>query len=108
MLGGCQEEASMLTTSHCCVCPGSRVSSDDLLTRLVNVLGSLQGHRLDSLSILDRVNHESWCDGGRSPGLHFSHLKVRVGAQRAAPLCWALVCNQRPRAEAPAWALCQL
>lgn len=61
MLGGCQEEASMLTTSHRCVCPGSRVSSDDLLTRLVNVLGSLQGHRLDSLSILDRVNHESFC-----------------------------------------------
>lgn len=86
MMGGCQEEASVLTTSHRCVCPGSRVSTDDLLTRLLNVLGSLQGHRLDSLSILDRVNHESWCDGGRSPGLNFGHLKVRVGAQRARSL----------------------
>lgn len=53
-----------------------RVSTDDLLTRLLNVLGSLPGHRLDSLSLLDRVNHESWCDGGRSPGLNFGHLKM--------------------------------
>ncbi|XP_074220812.1 protein mab-21-like 4 isoform X2 [Camelus bactrianus] len=36
----------------------------------------LQGHRLDSLSILDRVNHESWRDGGQGPGLTFGHLKT--------------------------------
>lgn len=53
-----------------------RVSTDYLLTRLLGALGSLRGHRLDSLSILDRVNHESWRDGGRSPGLTFSHLKT--------------------------------
>ncbi|KAB1279065.1 Uncharacterized protein Cadr_000007647 [Camelus dromedarius] len=53
-----------------------RVSTDYLLTRLLGVLGSLQGHRLDSLSILDRVNHESWRDGGQGPGLTFGHLKV--------------------------------
>ncbi|XP_029789372.1 protein mab-21-like 4 [Suricata suricatta] len=53
-----------------------RVSTDYLLTRLLGALGSLQGHRLDSLSILDRVNHESWRDGGQSPGLTFSHLKT--------------------------------
>ncbi|XP_077613466.1 protein mab-21-like 4 [Crocuta crocuta] len=53
-----------------------RVSTDYLLTRLLGALGSLQGHRLDSLSILDRVNHESWRDGGRSPGLTFGHLKT--------------------------------
>lgn len=53
-----------------------RVSTDYLLTRLLNALGSLQGHRLDSLSILDRVNHESWRDGGQSPGLSFGHLKM--------------------------------
>lgn len=66
-----------------CVCLGPRVSTDYLLTRLLSELGSLPGHRLDSLSILDRVNYESWCDGGQSPGLTFSHLKVRVGAQGA-------------------------
>lgn len=65
-----------------------RVSTDDLLTRLLNVLGSLQGHRLDSLSILDRVNHESWCDGGRSPGLNFGHLKM--------VLLWAAVLFPAP------------
>lgn len=56
-----------------------RVSTDHLLARLLSALGTLPGHRLDSLSILDRVNHESWCDGGRSPGLTFSHLQVRGG-----------------------------
>ncbi|KAL4690105.1 hypothetical protein H8959_012896 [Pygathrix nigripes] len=39
-----------------------RTSTDYLLTRLLGELGSLQGHRLDSLSILDRINHESWRD----------------------------------------------
>lgn len=53
-----------------------RVSTDYLLTRLLAALGSRQGHRLDSLSILDRVNHESWRDGGQSPGLTFGHLKT--------------------------------
>uniref|UniRef100_A0A9L0IT66 Mab-21 like 4 n=1 Tax=Equus asinus TaxID=9793 RepID=A0A9L0IT66_EQUAS len=53
-----------------------RVSTDYLLTRLLGALGSLQGHRLDSLSILDRVNHESWRDGGQGPGLTFGHLKM--------------------------------
>ncbi|XP_007941545.2 protein mab-21-like 4 [Orycteropus afer afer] len=53
-----------------------RVSTDHLLTRLVSVLGSLPGHRLDSLSILDRVNHDSWQDGSQSMGLTFRHLKM--------------------------------
>ncbi|KAM5229120.1 protein mab-21-like 4 [Ctenodactylus gundi] len=53
-----------------------RTSTGYLLTRLLSVLGSLQGHRLDSLSILDRVNHESWRDGGQGPGLNFVHLKT--------------------------------
>ncbi|XP_011896950.1 PREDICTED: uncharacterized protein C2orf54 homolog isoform X2 [Cercocebus atys] len=52
-----------------------RTSTDYLLTRLLGELGSLQGHHLDSLSILDRVNHESWRDGGRTDGLTFGHLK---------------------------------
>lgn len=78
-------------------CPAPRVSTDYLLTRLLGALGSLQGHRLDSLSILDRVNHESWRDGGRSPGLTFSHLKVRVGGSRAPwPLVAANVPSQGP------------
>ncbi|XP_039716996.1 protein mab-21-like 4 [Pteropus medius] len=55
-----------------------RVSTDYLLDRLLSALGTLPGHRLDSLSILDRINHESWCDGGQSPGLTFSHLQIQV------------------------------
>ncbi|XP_040828372.1 protein mab-21-like 4 [Ochotona curzoniae] len=51
-------------------------STDYLLTRLLQALGSLPGHRLDGLCILDRVSHESWRDGGQSPGLTFSHLKA--------------------------------
>ncbi|XP_004412770.1 PREDICTED: uncharacterized protein C2orf54 homolog [Odobenus rosmarus divergens] len=53
-----------------------RVSTDYLLTRLLAALGSFPGHRLDSLSILDRVNRESWRNGGQSPGLTFRHLKT--------------------------------
>lgn len=66
-----------------CAVPALRVSTDYLLTRLLGALGSLPGHRLDGLSILDRVNHESWRDGGQSPGLTFSHLKVRIGGSWA-------------------------
>ncbi|XP_057602665.1 protein mab-21-like 4 [Hippopotamus amphibius kiboko] len=65
-----------------------RVSDDYLLTRLLSALASLQGHRLDSLSILDRVNHESWRDGGQGPGLTFSHLKT--------VLLWATVLFPAP------------
>ncbi|XP_077009426.1 protein mab-21-like 4 [Tamandua tetradactyla] len=53
-----------------------RVSADHLLAKLLSVLGTLGGHHLDSLSILDRVNHEHWRDGGRSAGLSFGHLKM--------------------------------
>lgn len=67
-----------------------RVSADHLLAKLLSVLGTLGGHHLDSLSILDRVNHEHWRDGGRSAGLSFGHLKVRVArAQWHCSLpCW--------------------
>ncbi|XP_017652650.1 protein mab-21-like 4 [Nannospalax galili] len=53
-----------------------RTSTGYLLSRLLGVLGSLPGHRLDSLSILDRVNLESWRGGSQSPGLTFDHLKT--------------------------------
>nr|XP_045723377.1 protein mab-21-like 4 [Mirounga angustirostris] len=65
-----------------------RVSTDYLLTRLLAALGSFPGHRLDGLSILDRVNHESWRDGGQSPGLTFCHLKT--------VLLWASVLFPEP------------
>lgn len=82
-----------------------RVSTDYLLTRLLGALGSLQGHRLDSLSILDRVNHESWRDGGQGPGLTFGHLKVCIGGSVGSllplHLCWAGVCNQGIEGGAP-------
>ncbi|XP_037017374.2 protein mab-21-like 4 isoform X1 [Artibeus jamaicensis] len=69
-----------------------RVSTDYLLTRLLGELGALPGHRLDSLSILDRVNQESWRDGGQSPGLTFGHLKTVLlwaSALFPAPEDWA-------------------
>ncbi|XP_004701942.1 protein mab-21-like 4 [Echinops telfairi] len=53
-----------------------RVSTDHVLTRLLSELGSLPGHRLDSLCILDRVNHDSWRNDGQRAGLTFSHLKT--------------------------------
>ncbi|XP_055964341.1 protein mab-21-like 4 [Sorex fumeus] len=69
-----------------------RRCSDRLLSSLLRALGSLQGHRLDSLSVLDRINHEHWRDGGRSPGLTFSHLKLVLlwaAALFPAPEDWA-------------------
>ncbi|XP_045054457.2 protein mab-21-like 4 isoform X2 [Desmodus rotundus] len=69
-----------------------RVSTDYLLTRLLGTLDTLPGHRLDSLSVLDRVNQESWCDGGQSPGLTFGHLKMVLlwaSALFPAPEDWA-------------------
>ncbi|XP_027731756.1 protein mab-21-like 4 isoform X2 [Vombatus ursinus] len=52
-----------------------RISTDNLVTKLLSIVGSLQGYRLDSLSILDRVNNESWREGGKKAGLTFDHLK---------------------------------
>ncbi|XP_003515997.3 protein mab-21-like 4 isoform X2, partial [Cricetulus griseus] len=52
------------------------ISTGYLLSRLLGALGSYPGHRLDSLSILDRVNLESWRGGSQSPGLTFDHLKT--------------------------------
>lgn len=53
-----------------------RISTGYLLSRLLDALGSLPGHRLDSLSILDRVNLESWRGGSQNHGLTFDHLKT--------------------------------
>lgn len=82
------QEESLLPASaeHWRPCP------DRLLSSLLRALGSLQGHRLDSLSILDRINHEHWRDGGRSPGLTFAHLKLVLlwaAALFPAPEDWA-------------------
>ncbi|KAB0395634.1 hypothetical protein E2I00_000505 [Balaenoptera physalus] len=48
-----------------------------------------RGHYLDGLSILDRVNHESWREGGEGPGLTLGHLKVRVGGLAVPRTCSA-------------------
>lgn len=61
-----------------------RISTGYLLSRLLDALGSLPGHRLDSLSILDRVNLESWRGGSQNHGLTFDHLKVRMVAHHLA------------------------
>ncbi|KAM4836175.1 protein mab-21-like 4 [Thomomys bottae] len=69
-----------------------RASTEYMLTRLLGELGTLRGHRLDSLSILDRVNLESWRGGGQSPGLTFDHLKTALlwaSALFPAPEDWA-------------------
>ncbi|XP_012590229.1 PREDICTED: uncharacterized protein C2orf54 homolog [Condylura cristata] len=65
-----------------------RLSSDALLAGLVDALGSLPGHRLDGLAILDRVNHENWRRGGQDPGLTFGHLQM--------VLLWAAVLFPAP------------
>ncbi|XP_030072734.1 protein mab-21-like 4 isoform X1 [Microcaecilia unicolor] len=51
-----------------------RYSSHQLLRKLFDIVDTLGGHRLDSLSILDRVNNEYWLEGDR--GLSFYHLKI--------------------------------
>lgn len=61
-----------------------RISTGYLLSRLLDALGSLPGHRLDSLSILDRVNLESWGGGSQNHGLTFDHLKVCMVAHHLA------------------------
>ncbi|XP_023577996.1 uncharacterized protein C2orf54 homolog isoform X2 [Octodon degus] len=69
-----------------------RACTGYLLTRLLGELGVFRGHRLDSLSLLDRVNHEHWRDGGRQPGLSFNHLKTALlwaCALFPAPEDWA-------------------
>ncbi|XP_074154090.1 protein mab-21-like 4 [Sminthopsis crassicaudata] len=53
-----------------------RISTDNLITKLLSIVGSLKGYRLDSLSILDRVNNEGWREGGKKAGLTFDHLKM--------------------------------
>lgn len=63
-----------------------RISTGYLLSRLLDALGSLPGHRLDSLSILDRVNLESWGGGSQNHGLSFDHLKVCTVAHHPALL----------------------
>ncbi|XP_029472791.1 protein mab-21-like 4 [Rhinatrema bivittatum] len=53
-----------------------RYSSHQLLRKLFDFVDTLAGHRLDSLSILDRVNNEHWQEEGKSKGLSFYHLKI--------------------------------
>lgn len=75
--------------------PASRACTGYLLTRLLGELGALRGHRLDSLSLLDRVNHEHWRDGGQKPGLTFDHLKVGMGGlgSRLSSASTARICD---------------
>nr|XP_033815376.1 protein mab-21-like 4 [Geotrypetes seraphini] len=51
-----------------------RYSSNQLLRKLFIIVDTLGGYRLDSLSILDRVNNEYWLEEGK--GLSFYHLKI--------------------------------
>lgn len=80
-----------------------RISTGYLLSRLLDALGSLPGHRLDSLSILDRVNLESWRGGSQNPGLTFDHLKVCMVAQNL-PCSVAHICDQTTEGTDPRFA----
>ena len=70
-----------------------RISTGYLLSRLLGALGSFPGHRLDSLSILDRVNLESWRGVSQSPGLTFDHLKVCMVAHHL-PCSVSHICDE--------------
>lgn len=72
-----------------------RISTGYLLSRLLDALGSLPGHRLDSLSILDRVNLESWRGGSQNHGLTFDHLKVCMVAHHLALLLTFVISQER-------------
>ncbi|XP_053166778.1 protein mab-21-like 4 [Hemicordylus capensis] len=53
-----------------------RYSTNRSILKLVQIVSTLKGYRLDSLRLLDQVNHENWREGGKKKGLPFHHLKM--------------------------------
>ncbi|XP_066478359.1 protein mab-21-like 4 [Tiliqua scincoides] len=53
-----------------------RYSTNRSVLKLVQIVGTLKGYRLDSLRLLDQVNHEHWREEGKKKGLTFHHLKM--------------------------------
>ncbi|XP_070609342.1 protein mab-21-like 4 isoform X2 [Erythrolamprus reginae] len=53
-----------------------RYSTNRPISKLVQILRTLKGYRLDSLCLLDQINHEYWKEKGEEKGLTFQHLKM--------------------------------
>ncbi|XP_007427572.1 uncharacterized protein C2orf54 homolog [Python bivittatus] len=53
-----------------------RYSTNRSILKLVQIVSTLKGYRLDSLSLLDQINHENWREKGKEKGLTFQHLKM--------------------------------
>ncbi|XP_077205125.1 protein mab-21-like 4 isoform X2 [Paroedura picta] len=53
-----------------------RYSTNRPILRLLQIMSTLKGYCLDSLRILDRVNHEYWREEGKNKGLTFHHLRM--------------------------------
>uniref|UniRef100_H3A739 Mab-21 like 4 n=1 Tax=Latimeria chalumnae TaxID=7897 RepID=H3A739_LATCH len=46
--------------------------------KFLDSLGNLDGHRLESLCLLDRVNLDNWCSADKKGGLTFLHLQTAL------------------------------
>uniref|UniRef100_A0A6J0T0A3 Protein mab-21-like 4 n=1 Tax=Pogona vitticeps TaxID=103695 RepID=A0A6J0T0A3_9SAUR len=53
-----------------------RYSTSRAILKLLQIVSTLKGYRLDSLRILNQVNHENWREEGKETGLTFHHLKM--------------------------------
>nr|XP_056706107.1 protein mab-21-like 4 [Euleptes europaea] len=53
-----------------------RYSTNRPTLKLLQIMSTLKGYCLDSLRLLDQVNHEYWRDEGKNKGLMFHHLKM--------------------------------
>nr|XP_028584309.1 protein mab-21-like 4 [Podarcis muralis] len=53
-----------------------RYSTNRPILKLIQIVSTLKGYRLDSLRLLDQVAHENWREEGKKCGLAFHHLKM--------------------------------
>ncbi|KAM7161050.1 LOW QUALITY PROTEIN: protein mab-21-like 4 [Macrochelys suwanniensis] len=51
-------------------------STNHPVMKLLHIAGTLKGHHLDCLRLLDQVNSEDWKEEGRKSRLTFNHLKM--------------------------------
>ncbi|XP_060098129.1 protein mab-21-like 4 isoform X1 [Heteronotia binoei] len=53
-----------------------RYSTSRPILKLLQIISTRKGYCLDSLCLLEQVNHEYWREEGKSKGLTFHHLKM--------------------------------
>ncbi|XP_054838083.1 protein mab-21-like 4 isoform X1 [Eublepharis macularius] len=53
-----------------------RYSTSRPILKLLQIVSTLKGYCLDSLRLLDQINHEYWREEDKYKGLNFHHLKV--------------------------------